>query len=90
MIEKQKKFRNSRKQKQGIVVSDKMDKTIVVSEVRKVKHRYYEKSIVRKKKYMVHDEKNVSKNGDKVSIMEMRPISKKKCWRLVSILEKSK
>lgn len=67
-----------------------MDKTVVVSEVRKVKHRFYEKSIVKKKKYMVHDEKNISKNGDQVRIMETRPISKKKCWRLVSILEKSK
>ncbi|WP_185853145.1 30S ribosomal protein S17 [Blattabacterium cuenoti] len=83
-------IRNRRKQKQGTVISDKMDKTIVVSEVKKIKHRYYGKSVIKKKKYMVHDEKNISKNGDKVSIMEMRPISRKKCWRLVSILEKSK
>ncbi|WP_185865823.1 30S ribosomal protein S17 [Blattabacterium cuenoti] len=83
-------IRNKRKQRQGTVISDNMDKTIVVSEVKKMKHRYYGKSIIKKKKYMVHDEKNVSKNGDKVSIMEIRPISRKKCWRLVSILEKSK
>ncbi|WP_185859106.1 30S ribosomal protein S17 [Blattabacterium cuenoti] len=82
--------RNRRKQKQGTVISDKMNKTVVVSEVKKIKHRYYGKSVIKKKKYMVHDEKNISKNGDKVSIMEIRPISRKKCWRLVSILEKSK
>ncbi|WP_185872029.1 30S ribosomal protein S17 [Blattabacterium cuenoti] len=91
MIEKNKKIiRNNRKQKQGIVISDKMNKTIIVSEVKKIKHKYYGKSITKKKKYMVHDEKNISKNGDKVNIMEIRPISKNKCWRLVSILEKSK
>ncbi|WP_185868843.1 30S ribosomal protein S17 [Blattabacterium cuenoti] len=83
-----KKCRNSRKQKQGIVISDKMDKTIIISEIKKVKHRYYGKSITKKKKYMVHDEKNISKNGDIVSIMETRPVSKNKCWRLVSILNK--
>ncbi|WP_185852585.1 30S ribosomal protein S17 [Blattabacterium cuenoti] len=81
--------RSIKKQRIGIVTSDKMDKTIIVSETKKVKHKYYGKSILKKKKYMVHDEKNVSKNGDKVSIMEIRPLSKKKCWRLVSILEKS-
>ncbi|WP_185861953.1 30S ribosomal protein S17 [Blattabacterium cuenoti] len=85
-----KKFRNIRKQRQGIVISDNMDKTVMVYEIKKVKHKYYEKSIIKKKKYMVHDEKNISKNGDKVSIMETRPMSKKKCWRLISILEKSK
>lgn len=81
--------RNIRKQRIGIVTSDKMDKTIIVSEIKKVKHKYYGKSILKKKKYMVHDEKNVSKNGNKVRIMEIRPLSRKKCWRLVSILEKS-
>ncbi|WP_185881722.1 30S ribosomal protein S17 [Blattabacterium cuenoti] len=80
--------RNNRKQRIGIVTSDKMDKTIIVSEIKKVKHKYYGKSILKKKKYMVHDEKNISKNGDKVSIMEIRPLSKNKCWRLVSVLEK--
>ncbi|WP_185850191.1 30S ribosomal protein S17 [Blattabacterium cuenoti] len=84
------RFRNIRKQRKGIVTSDKMNKTIIVSEIKKVKHPYYGKSITKKTKYMVHDEKNISKNGDKVFIMETRPISKKKCWRLVSILEKSK
>ncbi|AGW86016.1 30S ribosomal protein S17 [Blattabacterium sp. (Nauphoeta cinerea)] len=87
MIKKNK--RSFRKQRQGTVISDKMDKTVVVYEMKKVKHKYYGKSIIKNKKYMVHDEKNISKNGDKVSIMEMRPVSKRKCWRLVSILEKS-
>ncbi|WP_341653425.1 30S ribosomal protein S17 [Blattabacterium cuenoti] len=84
-----KKVRNIRKQRQGIVISDKMNKTVVVYEITKVKHRYYGKSITKKKKYMVHDEKNISKNGDKVNIMETRPVSKRKSWRLVSILKKS-
>jgi 30S ribosomal protein S17 len=81
-------IRNVRKQRQGIVISDKMNKTIIVYETKKVKHKYYGKSIIKNKKYVVHDEKNVSKNGDKVSIMEIRPISKRKCWRLVNVLEK--
>ncbi|WP_185857128.1 30S ribosomal protein S17 [Blattabacterium cuenoti] len=84
----EKKIRNIRKQRQGIVISDKMDKTIVVYEIKKVKHKYYGKSVTKNKKYMVHDDKNISKNGDKVSIMEMRPVSKRKCWRLVHVLEK--
>ncbi|WP_341664967.1 30S ribosomal protein S17 [Blattabacterium cuenoti] len=84
-----KKIRNIRKQKQGIVIRDKMEKTVVVYEMTKVKHRYYGKSITKKKKYMVHDEKNISKNGDTVNIMEIRPVSKRKSWRLVSILKKS-
>ncbi|WP_185849031.1 30S ribosomal protein S17 [Blattabacterium cuenoti] len=87
--ESDKNIRNSRKQREGVVVSDKMDKTIIVYEMKKMKHKYYGKSITKNKKYMVHDEKNISKNGDKVKIMEMRPMSKRKCWRLVSILEKS-
>ncbi|WP_185876640.1 30S ribosomal protein S17 [Blattabacterium cuenoti] len=84
------KFRKSRKQKKGIVISDKMNKTILVSETKRIKHKYYGKSIIKKKKYMAHDEKNISKNGDEVKIMETRPLSKNKCWRLISILKKSK
>ncbi|AWU39252.1 30S ribosomal protein S17 [Blattabacterium punctulatus CPU2] len=80
--------KNSRKQRIGIVVSNKMNKTIIVSETKKVKHKYYGKSIIKKKKYMVHDEKNISKNGDQVKIMETKPISKNKCWRLISVLDK--
>ncbi|AWU43684.1 30S ribosomal protein S17 [Blattabacterium sp. (Cryptocercus kyebangensis)] len=81
-------LRKVRKQRTGIVISNKMNKTIIVSEIKKVKHKYYGKSILKKKKYMVHDEENKSKNGDKVRIMEIRPISKNKCWRLISILGK--
>ncbi|AWU40342.1 30S ribosomal protein S17 [Blattabacterium punctulatus] len=80
--------KNSRKQRIGVVVSTKMNKTIIVSENKKVKHKYYGKSILKKKKYMVHDEENISKNGDKVKIMETKPISKNKCWRLISVLDK--
>lgn len=80
--------RNRRKQRKGIVIRDKMDKTIVVSETKKVKHKYYGKSIIKRKKYIVHDEKNISKKGNIVFIMETRPISKKKCWRLLSIIKK--
>ncbi|AER40670.1 MAG: 30S ribosomal protein S17 [Flavobacteriales bacterium] len=92
--EKKKDFGSSsvraprRKERVGIVTSDKMNKTIIVSEIKKMKHKYYGKSILKKKKYMVHDERNTSKNGDIVSIMETRPISKNKCWRLVSIIKK--
>ncbi|WP_185868761.1 30S ribosomal protein S17 [Blattabacterium cuenoti] len=82
--------RGHRKKRQGIVVSDKMQKTIIVSEIRKVQHKYYGKSIIRKKRYMVHDEKSLSKIGDKVMIMESRPISKRKTWRLISVIEKFK
>ncbi|WP_185873123.1 30S ribosomal protein S17 [Blattabacterium cuenoti] len=78
------KRKNNRKQRKVTVISDKMDKTIVVSEIRKVKHKYYGKSILKKKKYLVHDEKNLYKNGDKISIMETRPISRKKCWIALS------
>ncbi|WP_185882255.1 30S ribosomal protein S17 [Blattabacterium cuenoti] len=80
---------NIRKQRIGIVISDKMNKTVIVNEMKKTIHKYYGKSILVRKKYMVHDENNSSKNGDKVSIMETRPLSKHKSWRLVSILQKS-
>ncbi|WP_113738245.1 30S ribosomal protein S17 [Blattabacterium clevelandi] len=82
-------LRNNRKKRMGIVISNKMNKTIIVSETKKVKHKYYGKSILKKKKYMVHDEENISKSGDKVKIMEIRPISKNKCWRLISVLGKN-
>ena len=82
--------RNSRKERTGIVVSDKMDKTIVVNIERKVPHPLYKKIIKRTKKYKAHDEKNEAKIGDTVRIMETRPLSKDKCWRLVEILNKAK
>ena len=82
-----KPVRNSRKTRIGIVTSDKMDKTIVVQVEQLVKHTLYKKYINRRSKFKAHDEKNECKIGDRVEIMETRPLSKEKCWRLVKILE---
>ncbi len=82
--------RNLRKTRVGVVVSDKMDKTIVVAVERKVKHPLYKKYILRTKKLKVHDENNECGIGDKVEVIETRPISKDKNWRLLSIIEKAK
>ena len=81
--------RNYRKVRVGKVVSDKMDKTVVVAVEESVKHRLYGKTIRRTKKFKVHDENNEAKLGDAVRIMETRPISKDKRWRLVEVLEKA-
>ena len=82
--------RNLRKERIGKVTSDKMQKSIVVSEVKKVKHPMYGKYVLKTKKYVAHDEKNDCNIGDTVKIMETRPISKSKCWRLVKIIERAK
>lgn len=82
--------RGIRKSRTGVVVSDKMDKTIVVEIVRKWKHPLYKKTIKATKKYKAHDEENVAKIGDKVLITETRPISKDKRWRLVEVVEAAK
>ena len=82
--------RNLRKERIGVVVSDKMDKTITVSVERKVKHPMYGKFVKMTKKFHAHDEKNDCGIGDTVRIMETRPLSKSKNWRLVDILEKAK
>ncbi len=82
--------RNLRKTRVGIVVSDKMDKTIVVAVEQKVKHPLYKKYIMRTKKLKAHDELNECGIGDKVMVMETRPLSKDKNWRLVNIIEKAK
>ena len=82
--------RNLRKERICKVTSDKMQKSIVVSEVKKVKHPMYGKFVLKTKKYVAHDEKNDCKIGDTVKIMETRPISKSKCWRLVEIIERAK
>ena len=82
--------RNLRKERIGIVTSNKMEKSIVVSEVKKVKHPMYGKFVLKTKKYVAHDEKNDCNEGDTVKIMETRPMSKTKCWRLVEILERAK
>ena len=82
--------RNLRKTRVGIVTSDKMDKTIVVSIVDNVKHPLYGKIVKRTYKLKAHDEKNECKIGDRVKVMETRPLSKDKRWRLVEIVEKVK
>ena len=82
--------RNLRKVRTGKVVSDKMDKTIVVAVVDNVKHPLYNKIVKRTYTLMAHDEKNECKIGDRVKVMETRPLSKDKRWRLVEIVEKAK
>tara|TARA_B100000614_G_C14120177_1_gene315390 strand:+ start:249 stop:506 length:258 start_codon:yes stop_codon:yes gene_type:complete len=82
--------RNLRKERIGIVTSSKMEKSIIVSEVGKVKHPMYGKFVLKTKKYSAHDELNECGEGDVVRIMETKPISKKKRWRLVEVIEKAK
>ncbi len=82
--------RNRRKTRVGMVVSDKMDKTVVVALEDSVRHSLYGKSVKRTKKVKAHDESNECRIGDKVRIMETRPLSKDKRWRLVDIVEKVK
>jgi small subunit ribosomal protein S17 len=82
--------RNLRKTRIGKVVSDKMDKTIVVAIESNVKHPLYKKIIKRTTKLKAHDENNECGIGDRVKVMETRPLSKEKRWRLVSVLEKAK
>jgi small subunit ribosomal protein S17 len=82
--------RNIRKERVGVVVSDKMEKSITVAVERKVKHAMYGKFMKTSNKFTAHDEKNECGIGDTVKIMETKPISKNKCWRLVEILEKAK
>ncbi|MDR2132128.1 MAG: 30S ribosomal protein S17 [Clostridiales Family XIII bacterium] len=82
--------RNRRKTRVGLVVSDKMDKTIVVAVEDFVRHSLYGKAVKRTKKFKAHDEENQCNIGDKVRIMETRPLSKDKRWRLVNIVEKVK
>lgn len=82
--------RGVRKKREGVVISDAMDKTIVVSVERRYRHPTYGKEITRSKKYYAHDEKNEAHKGDVVLITETRPLSKLKRWRLVEILKKGK
>ncbi|MCG6186978.1 MULTISPECIES: 30S ribosomal protein S17 [Maribellus] len=84
------KVRNLRKERIGVVVSNKMEKTIVVAEKRKVKHPIYGKFVNKTTKFHVHDESNTCNIGDTVRIMETRPLSKSKCWRLVEVIERAK
>ncbi|MBP3807591.1 MAG: 30S ribosomal protein S17 [Eubacterium sp.] len=82
--------RNLRKTRVGLVTSDKMDKTIVVSIIDNVKHPLYGKIVKRTYKLKAHDEENACKKGDRVRVMETRPLSKDKRWRLVEIIERAK
>ena len=82
--------RNRRKTRVGIVVSDKMDKTVVVATEESVRHSQYGKGVKRTKKFKAHDENNTCGIGDTVKIMETKPLSKDKRWRVVEIVEKAK
>jgi 30S ribosomal protein S17 len=82
--------RNVRKVRVGKVVSDKMNKTVVVAVERKVPHALYNKPMVSTKRFKAHDENNECQVGDTVKIVETRPLSKDKCWRVVEILERQK
>jgi small subunit ribosomal protein S17 len=83
-------MRNLRKERVGVVSSNKMDKTITVLVERRVKHAMYGKFLRKSNKLVAHDEKNDCNEGDVVRIMETRPLSKRKCWRLVEIVERAK
>ena len=82
--------RNVRKVRVGKVVSDKMEKTVVVAVERKVPHALYNKPMVSTKRFKAHDENNECRIGDRVKVMETRPLSKDKRWRLVEIIEKAR
>lgn len=82
--------RNLRKTRVGLIVSDKMDKTVVVAIVDNVKHPLYKKIVKRTVRLKAHDEKNECRVGDRVEVMETRPLSKDKRWRVIEILEKAK
>ncbi len=82
-------MRNARKERVGLVVSDKMDKSIVVSIQRQVKHPIYGKFVKKTTKLMAHDETNDARKGDTVRIMETRPLSANKRWRLVEVVERA-
>ncbi len=82
--------RNSRKERIGLVVSDKMDKTITVSIQRQVRHPIYGKFVKKSTRLMAHDEENTAHAGDTVRIMETRPLSRNKRWRLVEVVERAR
>ena len=82
--------RNSRKLREGLVTSAKMDKTVVVAVVDRVQHRRYRKTLQRTRKLYAHDEANEVREGDKVRITECRPMSRQKRWRVVEILERAR
>jgi small subunit ribosomal protein S17 len=86
----QTKVKSGKKEFIGIVKSDKMDKTIVVAVETKALHPLYKKYITRTKKLKAHDETNDAKTGDKVKVIECRPVSREKCWKLTAVLERAR
>jgi small subunit ribosomal protein S17 len=82
--------RKNRKTREGLVVSDKMDKTAVVAVIERVRHAKYGKFMMRTKRLYAHDETNDANTGDRVRVMETRPLSKNKRWRIVEVLERAK
>ncbi len=82
--------RTQRKERVGVVTSNKMEKSIVIKVIRRVKHPKYGKFVKKSSNFMAHDENNECNIGDTVRIMETRPLSKNKCWRLVEIIERAK
>ena len=90
MAESAKQSVKGKKEFIGVVKSDKMDKTIVVSVEKRALHPLYKKYVIRIKKVKAHDEKNEARTGDKVRVVECRPISREKCWKLVEILERAR
>jgi small subunit ribosomal protein S17 len=90
MAEMNETQRGSRKVRVGTVLSDKMEKTVIVGVERRVAHRLYGKQVVRTKKYYAHDEDGLARQGDVVRIVETRPLSKQKRWRLIEVVEKAK
>ena len=90
MSEEQNEQRAARKTREGLVVSNKMDKTAVIAVVERVRHPKYGKFMLRTKKLYAHDETNDVNIGDKVRVMETRPLSKNKRWRVIEIVERAK
>ena len=89
-MEQPEQTRTTRKERIGLVVSDKMDKSILVGIQRQIRHPFYGKYIKKTTKLMAHDENNEANEGDTVRIMETRPLSKRKRWRLIEIIERAK
>ncbi|MCZ7527568.1 MAG: 30S ribosomal protein S17 [Acidimicrobiia bacterium] len=90
MAEEQTERENRRKVREGTVVSSKMDKTVVVAVVDRVRHRRYQKTVQRTRKLYAHDEANEVREGDRVRVAETRPLSRQKRWRVVEILERAR
>jgi len=90
MSEETKEIQRRKKVLQGVVVSDKMEKTCVVSVERTVQHPLYKRTVRKSKKYKVHDENNECNIGDAIRLIECKPISKDKCWRLLDVLQRAR